>query len=515
MPSPKVVSYFQDFIVAARTYFPRRTGAWMKASLLALLCAGAALTCSAQTFESLVQFNDTNGREPNGPLVQGLDSNFYGTTISGGANGYGTVFKVTTSGTVTILYSFCSQSKCADGALPEAGLVLGTDGNFYGTTDQGGTSTACTFYDLGCGTVFKVTRAGVLTTLHSFDLDEDGAYPESQLIQGTDGNFYGTTYQGVNPHHGTIFKITPDGSLTMLHQFAGGESDGAGPTSALVQATNGNFYGTTIAGGTKSFGTVYQLTPAGAVTLLYSFCQLAGCTDGESPGPVIQAADGNLYGTAGGGANACEDYGGYGCGEVFKLTLGGILTTLYSFPNPYPWDPNGLIEATDGNFYGTTYYGGDFGCLVKIGCGSVFEITPSGTLTILHTFEQTDGQWPSGGLAQATNGSLYGATSVGGSFKGQCDYEDGCGTVYGLSVGLKPFVETQPTSGTVGTAVNILGTNLTDATGVTFNGTPAVFTVVSHSLITTTVPVGATTGEVRVTGPKGTGVSNVPFMVLP
>ena len=209
----------------------------------------------------------------------------------------------------------------------------------------------------------------------------------------------------------------------------------------------------------------------------------------------------------------------YGGGTIFKISPSGTLTTLYSFcaqsgcadgnvPNA------GLVLATDGNFYGTTYLGGANSCMISgtnYGCGTVFKITPSGTLTTLYSFCAqsgcADGEGPRAGLVQATNGKLYGTTYYGGP--------TGDGTVFSLAVGLGPFVETRPTSGVVGRFVEILGTNLTGATSVTFNGTPATFKVVSRYLITTTVPTGATTGKVEVVTPSGTLSSNVPFRVLP
>jgi len=217
---------------------------------------------------------------------------------------------------------------------------------------------------------------------------------------------------------------------------------------------------------------------------------------------VIQATDGNFYGTTA--------YGGYGYGTVFRLTPDGKLTTLHRFTSydgadgTYPY--GGLIQATDGNFYGTTHYGGLYPY------GTIFRITADGTLTTLHNFD--NGEEPEMGVMQATDGSLYGTTPYGGVSFG-CGSGFGCGTVFGLSVGLSPFVETQPTSGRTGTAVRILGTDLKAATSVTFSGTPAAFKVVSGSLISATVPTGATTGPLQVVTPNGTLTSNVSLRVLP
>ncbi len=208
---------------------------------------------------------------------------------------------------------------------------------------------------------------------------------------------------------------------------------------------------------------------------------------------LVQANDGNLYGTV-------EEGGANGFGTVFKITLSGKLTTLHSFDGTdgeYP--AAGLVQGTDGNLYGTTLNGG------TNGDGTVFKITPRGKLTTLHSFDGADGSETFAGLVQATDGNLYGAPEEGGA--------NGDGTVFRLSVDLGPFVETQPTSGKVGTADKILGTNLTGATSVTFDGTAAVFKVVSKSLITTTVPAGATTGKVEVKTPRGTLKSNVDFRV--
>jgi uncharacterized repeat protein (TIGR03803 family) len=290
------------------------------------------------------------------------------------------------------------------------------------------------------------------------------------------------------------------------------------PTAGLVQATNGDLYGTTSYGGAPSAyciafpfgcGTVFKITPTGALTTLYSFCSdLQPCTEGTYPyAGLVQATNGDLYGTTvSGGANCAPD--GSGCGTVFKITPSGALTTLYSFcaqsgctDGQDPW--GGLVQATNGDLYGTTFYGG------ANEYGTIFKITSRGALKTLYSFCSqsgcTDGQNPYAGLVQDTNGALYGTTYSGGA--------DGGGTVFRLSVGLGPFVETQTTSGKVGAAVKILGSDLTGATSVSFNGTAATFTVVSRYLIRTTVPAGATTGKVEVVTPRRTLSSNVPFRV--
>jgi uncharacterized repeat protein (TIGR03803 family) len=486
---------------------------WMtKACGVLLVWAAAAVALPAQSFITLVNFDYDNGASPaDVSLIQGLDGSFYGTTYYGGAHGEGTVFNVAPDGTLTTLYSFCSQTNCADGDMPASGLALGNDGDLYGATWQGGLMSAPCDVGGGCGTVFKITPRGSLTTLVPFDQVNDGASPFAALLQATDGYFYGTTVGGLTEFEsGTIFKMTPDGSLTTLYIFPASAYGGT-PYSAPVQATDGRIYGTTFYGGANEGGQVFEITPTGTFTTLYSFCsQVINnlCADGRNPTGLIQGKDGSLYGAtdAGGTSTNCPDFG---CGTVFKLTLSGVLTSLHSFDGSDGSSIFGpVIEATDGNLYGTASRGGNMLCYLDLGCGSIFEITRSGTFTTLHIFDSDDGAAPEGGLVQGTNGTLYGTTEEGGAI--------GYGTVFSLNVGLGQFVETLPTSGKVGMTVKILGSFLTGATSVTFNGTPATFTVNSKSEITATVPTGATTGTVQVVSPRlGTLSSNVPFRVLP
>jgi len=460
---------------------------WKTVYAIFLLYAATAIASPATAFKTLVNFDGTNGATPvYTSLVQGRDGDFYGTTLGGGANGAGTVFKITSAGAVTILYSFCSQPNCTDGVYPYAGIVQASDGNFYGTTYQGGANG-------DFGTIYKISPAGVFTSLHSFNL-VDGAGPFAALVQATNGNFYGTTAGGGPNNAGTVFKITPSGTLTTLHTFDG--SDGAQPFAALVQATNGDFYGTTPYGG--SYGTVFRITPSGTLTTLHSF----NLADGSYPNGLIQASDGNFYGTTYGGGipNICS---GNGCGTIFKITPQGTLTTLHDCDSVDGTNPVAVLDqGSDGNFYGTTYAGGNRGSW-----GTVFEVTPSGTLTTLHSFGLTDGAQPYGAVAQATSGIFYGTATNGGA--------NNDGTLFSLAVGLRPFVKTLPDSGKVGAKVVVLGTDLTGTTSVTFHGTPATFTIVSKSEIRTTVPAGATTGKIKVVTPNRTLLSNVPFRVRP
>jgi uncharacterized repeat protein (TIGR03803 family) len=464
---------------------------WKKILVVLLLGSTGSIASRAQTFKTLLTFDHTDGATPvDTPLVQGTNGDLYGTTLGGGSNeSSGTVFKITPAGKLTTLYSFCSQANCADGSLPYGGLVLGGDGNFYGTTSQGGA-------DGISGTVFRITSGGSLTTLHSFN-GSDGAAPGAPMIWATNGNFYGITMNGGSLNAGTIFKITQNGVLTTLHII--GSGDGSFLNGPLVQGNDGNFYSTTESGGAYGFGTVFKVTPSGTFSTLHSF----DSTDGSAPAcGLVQASDGNFYGTTyqGGANNSCPN----GCGTVFKMSPGGTLTTLHSFDSTEGANPiAALIQATDGNFYGTTYGGGTAG-----GWGTVLKITPTGTVTTLHSFDGNDGAQPFGPVAQATNGNLYGTATNGlGSAIN--------GTLFEVSTGLGAFVSFIRSSGKIGQVADILGQGFTGTTSVSFHGTPAQFTVKSDTFITATVPAGATTGFVKVATPGGTLTSNVRFRVVP
>ena len=444
----------------------------------------ASQSARAQTFTTLHSFDSTDGASPR-TLVQATNGNLFGATEEGGTNGDGTVFEITTTGTLKTLHSFDGT----DGVQPNR-VVQDTNGDLYGTTTGGGTTND--------GTVFQITTGGKLKTLQSFD-STDGSIPKGAPIQATNGKLYGITNSGGTNGDGTVFAITTNGTLATLYNFCSqtGCTDGETPLASLIQAADGNFYGTTSAGGTNGYGTVFQITANGTLTTLHSF----DGTDGAYPyfAPLVQATNGYLYGTtSAGGTN--------GGGTVFQITTSGTLTTLHSFDGSDGSAPvSGLIQATNGKLYGTTEQNG------TNGGGTVFEITTGGKLTTLYNFcsqtNCTDGSAPIAGLLQDTNGKFYGTTSAGGT--------NGYGTVFRLSSGLGAFVETQMTSGAVGAPVKILGTNLTGTTSVTFNGTPATFAVVSKSEISTTVPSGATTGPVEVTIPSGTLTSNVSFVVTP
>jgi uncharacterized repeat protein (TIGR03803 family) len=378
--------------------------------------------------------NCPDGGDPLTGLVQGADGDFYGISQGAGSSN-GTVFKITSGGALTTLWSFCAAGQtanCPGGYTPYGPLALGTDGNFYGVTRNGGTGT-------GYGTVFQITPAGVLTTIYSFcSLPgcSDGAFPVAGLTLGSDGNFYGTTlgYTG----GGTVFKVTPTGTLSTLYTFCSlqGCTDGSGPMAPPIEGTDGNFYGTTFGGGASGNGVVYKLTPSGTLTVLYSFCSQSGCLDGAQPqGTLIQATDGNFYGTTlAGGLNV----NGGNNGTIFKITPGGTLTTLYLFcsvlvqgecddgTQPYA----GITEGTDGNFYGTTGSGG-----TGADGGTVYKITPAGAQTVLYSFcsqggssRCTDGYKPQDSLVEGSDGNLYGTTSQSGAYNQ--------GTLFRVNTGL-------------------------------------------------------------------------------
>jgi len=425
----------------------------------------AGLPAKAQQLTTLYNFcsqggaDCTDGSAPSAYLIQGSDGNFYGTTAGGGQHGQGTFFKVTPSGTLTTLYSFCAQggADCTDGAQPDSGVIEGSDGNFYGTTAAGGI--AETYDSCGpsspftCGTVFKITPSGELTTLHSFcsqfsnNSCTDGANPNG-LALGTDGNFYGTAPGG--NAGGTIFKISPTGAFTTVYSFCEQQEGCTYGPGGLVLGSDGNFYGETRAGFGESVinGSVFKITPSGVLTILQYFCNVSGCLGGGSPSArLVEGSDGNFYGTT---------TPGYPNGSVFRVAPTGGGTTLYDFCSlaecadgtvPY----GGLIQGSDGNFYGTTYVGGggsESECLPGWdGCGTIFKITPDGTLTTLHVFCSdgtwptcTDGQLPIAGLAQGTDFNFYGIASGGVHANG-----DGSGGIFFVLAAL-PVAGVSPSS---------------------------------------------------------------------
>ncbi len=451
----------------------RREGFHVMGSLLVAVLLAASVHAHSQTFTTLFNFDNTHGADPDAALVQGRDGYLYGTASSGGTKGDGTVFRITPKGKMDILHNFNFKN----GEYPQAVLLLSSSGNFYGTTNGGGTNPYNTY-----GTIFEISPTGKFESLFSFDLT-DGASPTAGLIQGADGELYGTTYGPI----GTVFRITATGELTSLYGLPPQFID---PFAGLVMGNDQNFYGTGYVAGTNSDGEIFQITPSGTFTVLHSFDQ----TDGRWPtGTPALGNDGNFYGTTlSGGAN--------GFGTVYRIASSGTFTSLHSFAAADGEYPQGALAlGSDGDFYGTTVNGG---ANMK---GTVYKVTPGGTLTVLHNFAGTDGSSTTAGLVQHTNGTFYGATYEGGTL--------GYGTIFNLNVGLEPFVSFLPIPGYAGATVGLTGQGFKGTTGVFFNGLPAEFSVVSGTYLTALVPEGATTGLVTVKTPAGTLTSNRNFLI--
>jgi uncharacterized repeat protein (TIGR03803 family) len=353
------------------------------------------------------------------------------------------------------------------------------------------------------GTVYRVKPGGNFKILYAFCPTSpcvDGQAP-SGLIQAGDGNFYGTTEAGGNAAGGgTIFSISPTGQFKLLYTFCSRANcaDGANPNFPPIQGSDGNFYGATYGGGSRGSGVIYKLTLPGSYKVLYNFCSDSdsdGCNTGSNPETIVQNADGNFFGMTAFGGDSNNG------GTIFELTSASQYIVLHTFASVDGVNPNmGLTLASDGNLYGMTQDGG------IAGRGNIFEITPAGEFTSLYNFSPTRGYGPfAGPLFQATDGSFYGTTIYGPTIN--------VGTIFKLSNGLSPLVETAPVAGRVGKIVLILGNHLTGSTSVTFNGVLAAFTVESDTYIKATVPPGATTGPVSVVTPSGTLKSNPQFVV--
>ncbi|HLV78989.1 MAG TPA: choice-of-anchor tandem repeat GloVer-containing protein [Chthonomonadaceae bacterium] len=470
---------------------PRTTGLCKTGLALAAIMSlglGDAPPAPAQSVTVLYSFSGSDGAYPYTPLVEASDGNFYGTTYYGGNNG-GTVYQVTPSGALTTLYAFAGTSD-PNGSQPMAGLIQGTDGALYGSTEIGGA--------YGHGVVFKITTGGALTVLHAFT-GSDGMNPLGSLIQASDGNFYGTTYDSGAHNDGTVFKLAPDGTYTVLHAFAGYPGDGAWPTAGLIQASDGNFYGVTYGGGANNAGTIFQITPAGSLMVLYSFNPVNG-VDGQHPGTnLFQASDGNLYGVT-------FEAGTYGHGTVFQASLSGAFATIHEFSgSPDGAGPYGpFVQGSNGNLIGVTSGGG------ASGVGQVYQISPGGAVTDLYDFPAAYLSQPIGpraGFIWGSDGSLYGTSYDGGS--------SGEGTVYKLAFASVPVLKSiSPASMNAGGPAFTLivkGSGFANSSVVNWNGSPLTTTYVSATELKAAVPASliASPGATHVTVvTSGSGASS-------
>ena len=446
------------------------------------------VTAPGVTLSTLYSFSGGNdGGNPNG-LVETADGNFFGTTQNGGMNSYGVIFQMTPDSTVSVLHSFTGGN---DGGQPQDALIQGPDGSFYGTTFDGG------LFDNG--TVFNVTSNGFPTTLFPFNIT-NGDLPFAGLTRGADGNYYGTTYQGGSSGFGTVYKMTPAAQLTTLYSFTGG-GDGGFVHGGLTQGDDSSFYGTTFAGGTFNAGTVFNITTNGQLTTLYTFTG----TNGALPyAGLLKDENGTFYGVAsrGGSSNA---------GTIFKRANGGKLTNIYSFTGGIDGGQpvGGLIQGADGNLYGTTAYGGSYGD------GTVFRVASDGTFTNLLQFDGYNGANPSAALTTGADGNLYGTTQNGG--------QGGAGTIFSLGLPGGLQITTQPADQTVfsgATAVfsvvtlggepmtfrwAINGTNLTDGGNISGSGS-RVLTVSNAS------PTNVAYYSVTIHNSSGTVFSDSAFL---
>lgn len=450
--------------------------------------------CSAQTFSTLIDIPPVDG-SPSGPLLQAADGNFYFETSSN-------IFKLTPSGILTLLYH--AQAGFA------GGLIQGSDGTFYGTAQQGGQS--------GLGAVFKLTPAGTYSVLYSFSgKANEGTGPNSGVIQGSDGNFYGVTQGGgVGIGYGTAFRLTPQGALTTLYSFGTSSTDGELPQGRLVQGPDGSLYGVCRLGLNGQPGTIWKISPQGVFTLLYTFSASAK-TDGASPFGLIQGSDGNLYGTTFAGGVA-------GFGTIFKITLSGSFSVIYNLGSGSKEQGLGgapLVQASDGNLYGTTVGGNGL-------LGEVFRVSHTGAFAVLHSFGFSDGTGTQLGMIQASDGNLYGVTGTATITFGGTVFQvfltpnapapkiatGGIGPIYSNVSTIQP-----------GEWISIYGSNLAStttvwngdfplelaSTNVTINGRSAYLWYVSPNQINAQAPDDTATGTVPVvvTTPGGVATSTV------
>jgi uncharacterized repeat protein (TIGR03803 family) len=463
-------------------------------ALVVMFVTLAAISAHAQTV--LYSFGSAGANDlinPDGPgiIAQGRDGTLYSTTSLGGTAHGGGIFQVTPAGGVSDVWNFGGQFQ---GKEPISGLTLGSDGYLYGTdqSDEIGS---------GYGTIFKFNPVGnTIKTLHVF-AGTDGQDPTAPPIQGTDGNFYGTTSEGGTYGFGTVYKITPAGVFTSLFSFGGssGPYNGNSPVFPLVQGIDNNFYGVTTLGGDQNWGVAYKISPQGVLTVLHSFADIDG--DGTQPYCTLMLAnDGNFYGTTGTG-------GPLNGGTIFQITPQGKYNVLQYFDYNYYASPaGGLVQASDGNFYGVVSRNpsGALG-------GAFYSMSPQpGGKFLFNWITAAEGGvvQPMVALMQHTSGVLYGDSAYGGTANQ--------GSFYEMDLGLKPYAALLTIMGKPGKTIQILGQGFKHATRVNFAGVQAKFTVSSDTLLTAAVPVGATTGPVTVVIPTAKNlVSRQIFRITP
>jgi uncharacterized repeat protein (TIGR03803 family) len=444
-----------------------------------MMFAGAPVPAQAQTPTLLYTFTPTTDAcAPRGNIVQGRDGNMYGGGAACGANGSGAIYKISPAGAETVFFSFPQQWLFCGGA----GLTLGSDGNFYGACEAGNPAT-------GLGSIFRLTPAGVFTDLHDFTGTNGDSLPVYPPIQASDGNFYGVTGNEVQVC-GNIYRLTPAGVYTNLHAFSGSDCH----SSNLFQASDGNLYGTLAnCAVVQGAGCAYKISTAGVFKEIHAFA----FTTGQTPCTgMIQGKDGKLYGATNQGALN-------GSGNIYKMTTAGVATDVHDFNNPTDAScvnnvgpPVNLLQVKDGTFYGVNpAYGPN-------GTGSIYKLTSANVFSAFQfPNPPADGDLPSSTLIQHTNGLVYGTTPSGGGGSGSCP--QGCqGTFFSVASGDAPFVSLEPTqkTGNVGASVGLFGQGFSSASVVKFGGVPAKSVTLSGTTyLTAVVPVGAHTGTVTVT----------------
>lgn len=450
-------------------------------SHLCLMLLAACPAVSGQTYTVIHHFGSKTGDPVGagaGRVAQSRGGALF--TTAGDPNGGSMAFRIWPGGGVQALHHFGRNN--LGYFNPVSGLAMGTDGRFYGTTQQGGTDSL--------GSIFKMKQDGGVTTLYDFEGGTDAAYPSPAPIQSIEGDFYGLA--GPGNQYASAYRITKDGNFTLLHSFTGNAA-GWEPMGELIQGTDGYFYGTMYAGGPKDHGTIFRISSTGDYKLLVAF---NGSNGGGPTSAPIHASDGNFYGVTFNGGP--ED-----SGTLYRMTPDGAITVLHNFTYTHgiegAWPFGPIVQATDGFLYGVTTGGG------KYGTGALFRANLAGDVTVLHNFIGSSGIGP-GYLIQHTNGKIYGFTANGGKF--------GQGVAYSLDIGVSPFITYLPTYGRVGALVQILGQGFTLDSKVDFNGTAATSPVIVYpTYLRVEVPPGATTGPITVTSSTGTLTSNRVFVV--